>query len=411
MLAKLNHRNLPRVYDFFEAGGKQYLVMDFVNGETLEQVLKRSPKGLPINDVMKVADQLCDVLDYLHNQKKPVIFRDLKPGNIMINDAGEVKLIDFGIARHFAAGKSSDTIALGTMGYAPAEQYGKGQTDARSDIYALGATLHALLTGIDPADNPFTFVSPRSVRPAVPVEIDLAIMRAVEQNPASRWQNARVMKQALHGVKDKPKPPPAPVFAPPKPVAVSAATSASRSVPRAPAAPASAAKSNAQAPAKPAAAHDGALSFWPALSLGVLIGAAVVFGLEVWGWVPQPDNFLQTSVSLSIFWFTGVLAYVIAKRPVAACAAWTVEPLLRYSDAGSVRLLIPLAVGVVFGALMSIGRSRVTYGKLLTAALLTMAAEQAALIYFLNADFRVEQVVGALIGASVAYVVGWAFRR
>ncbi len=226
--------------------------MDFVAGETLEAKLARAPQGLPVDVVLRAADQLCDVLDYLHNRKKPVIFRDLKPGNIMIDDRGEAKLIDFGIARHFAQGKRSDTTALGTTGYAPPEQYGKGQTDPRSDIYALGATLHHLLTGIDPADKPFAFVSPRSVRPAVPVEVDLAIMRAVEQDPAKRWQGARVMKQALHGLKEKPKPQPKPApSASAAPVAASVSPSiAPKPAPRPAPAPAQSARGRPRPPGR-----------------------------------------------------------------------------------------------------------------------------------------------------------------
>lgn len=409
MLARLKHAQLPRVYDFFEDSGKQYLVMDFVAGETLETKLKQSPTGLPVDTVLKVADQLCDVLDYLHNQRKPVIFRDLKPGNIMLDSRSTVKLIDFGIARHFAAGKRSDTTALGTAGYAPPEQYGKGQTDARSDIYALGATLHHLLTGVDPADSPFTFVSPRKVRPAVPIEVDLTIMKAVERDPKERWQTARLMKRALHGVSAKPKSQADAGFTPSKPVAVAAsAPAASTPASRPPPVPAPVSKATAPAPS---GLGHGPLRYGLAVFLGLLIGVVVLFGREMAGWYPRADSFAENALSGAIYWFAGTLAYVIARRPVAACAAWMVEPMWIYSGSDWLPVAIPVMAGVVLGWLMDIGGSRLTYPKLLTASLLTMAAEQMAFMYFYSIPFRWELVAGAALGASVAFVVGWAFRR
>ena len=197
MLAQLSHPNLPRVTDHFSEAGKQYLVMDFIEGQTLQEMLDAARGPLDVDRVVDWAGQLCDVLDYLHNQQPPVIFRDLKPANIMLDHDGKIKLIDFGIARHFKPGKTTDTMSFGTAGYAPPEQYGKGQTDARSDVYALGATLHQLLTGRDPADNPFNFVPPRSLNPKIPKAVERAIIKAVEQDASNRWQSAREMKQAL----------------------------------------------------------------------------------------------------------------------------------------------------------------------------------------------------------------------
>ena len=197
MLAQLNHPNLPRVTDHFSETGKQYLVMDFIEGYTLEEILNQTPGFLNEKQVVDWGGQLCEVLEYLHHQQPPVIFRDLKPTNIMLDRDGKVKLIDFGIARLFKPGKATDTASFGTAGYAPPEQYGRGQTDARSDIYALGATLHHLLTRRDPAQTPFHFLPVRSLNSNISDPVDQAVLRAVEQDPNQRWQSARQMQRAL----------------------------------------------------------------------------------------------------------------------------------------------------------------------------------------------------------------------
>ncbi|GAC1461239.1 MAG: hypothetical protein PVSMB2_23050 [Ktedonobacteraceae bacterium] len=158
MLAGLTHPNLPRIYEQFTDGGRSYLVMDFIDGKTLEAHLADlSPTLLPSAKTLTIGIQLCDVLSYLHSRQPPIIFRDLKPANVMLTLTGHIYLIDFGIARHFKPGQSKDTTALGSTGYAAPEQYGKSQTTVRADIYGLGATLHQLITGHDPSDSPFTF--------------------------------------------------------------------------------------------------------------------------------------------------------------------------------------------------------------------------------------------------------------
>jgi outer membrane protein assembly factor BamB/tRNA A-37 threonylcarbamoyl transferase component Bud32 len=158
ILARLMHPNLPRIYDHFEEQQRWYLVMDYIEGETLETLLARSPNGrVPVDKVISYALQLCTVLKYLHDQSPPIIFRDLKPSNIMTARGDHLYLIDFGIARFFQPGKIRDTRALGSLGYAAPEQYGKRQTTALADIYGFGATLHHLLSGRDPSDDPFNF--------------------------------------------------------------------------------------------------------------------------------------------------------------------------------------------------------------------------------------------------------------
>jgi WD40 repeat protein len=160
LLASLTHPNLPRIYEQFTEKGRSYLVMDFIEGETLDDLVKKLPgHRMSVEHVLDLALALCSVLEYLHNRHPPIIFRDLKPANIMLTPAGHLFLIDFGIARHFKPGQKKDTAALGSSGYAPPEQYGKSQTTTRADIYSLGATLHELLSGRDPADSPFHFDS------------------------------------------------------------------------------------------------------------------------------------------------------------------------------------------------------------------------------------------------------------
>ena len=202
-LSSLNHANLPKVIDSFTADGKQYLVMEFVDGQTLAELVDAGGP-LPPDVATRLAVDVCTVLDYLHRQQPPIIFRDLKPGNIMLDRTGAIKLIDFGIARLFTPGKSRDTTSLGTEGYAAPEQYGRGQTDARSDLYSLGATLHFLLTGRDPADDPFHFPPVRQLNRAVSPELEAVVAQAVLREPGARWQSARAMRRALTQVLAKP---------------------------------------------------------------------------------------------------------------------------------------------------------------------------------------------------------------
>gem|GEM_PF-5417752 len=152
----------------------------------------RIPEAVVVNWAM----QLCDILEYLHKRNPPVIFRDLKPDNIMLTPEGQIKLIDFGIARNFQPGNSADTVAYGSGGFSPPEQYGQNQTDARSDIYALAATLHYLLTGIDPVQNPFRF-EPPSKYTAISAGLEKAIMQALDLSPENRPQTIGAFKALL----------------------------------------------------------------------------------------------------------------------------------------------------------------------------------------------------------------------
>ena len=198
LLARLEHANLGRVSDCFKEEERHYMVMEFVAGQTLERMLNGRSETFPEERVLIWADQLCDVLSYLHSREPKIIYRDMKPANVMVIDGSDtVKLIDFGIARFFKPGKRRDTMEFGTYGYAPPEQYGKSQTDERSDIYALGATLHHLLTLRPPATKPFQFPTVRSLNPSVSQRVEAAIMKALEPDKAGRHQSVAEMREAL----------------------------------------------------------------------------------------------------------------------------------------------------------------------------------------------------------------------
>ncbi len=220
LLARLSHPNIVWVSDYFQEGERHYMVMEFIQGRTLEDMLEEQSEPFPEEQVLVWAEQLCDVLTYLHSQSPKIIYRDLKPGNVMVVEGTDtVKLIDFGIARFYKPGKQKDTIILGTPGYAPPEQYGKGraaQTDERSDIYALGAMLHQLLSLRDPTQHLFDFPPLRKLNPKVGRHVEEAIARAVEKERSRRFASAEEMKQALLGGKPLPKPAGAPAPAPKK---------------------------------------------------------------------------------------------------------------------------------------------------------------------------------------------------
>jgi len=195
LLQSLNHPNLMKVSDIFCEGGKFYLLMEFIPGSTLEAML--SARGrFSEPEVIPWALQLCDVLDYLHTHTPPIIFRDLKPGNIMITPTGQVKLIDFGIVRFFKPGKTKDTQALGTPGYCAPEAT-SGQTDARSDIYSLCVTLHQLLTGYDPGTSLFSLPPARQLNPAVSAGMEEILSRGVQLRREERWASTSEMRSEL----------------------------------------------------------------------------------------------------------------------------------------------------------------------------------------------------------------------
>ena len=197
MLARLNHGGIARVMDYFSQGDYSYLVMEYVEGETLEAALARSPRGFSEQQALAWAGQLAVVLDYLHKQNPPIIFRDLKPGNIMVQTDGSLKLIDFGIARLFKPGQTHDTTLLGTPGYAAPEQYGRGQTDTRSDVYSMAVVVHQLLTGYDPALTPMRLPPVRQLRPELTPQLEAALQQALQLDPDQRYMSSLAFGRAL----------------------------------------------------------------------------------------------------------------------------------------------------------------------------------------------------------------------
>ena len=196
-LAHLDHPLIPTVTDSFQEGTRYYMVQEYVAGENLEDRLERLKGSLPEHDALLYASQVLAILDYLARQQPPIVHRDIKPANIIISSKDNLAhLVDFGIARagEVKSAKRKQTSALGTPGYAPPEQY-QGNADARSDIYALAATLHHLITNRDPSDYPaFNYPSVRSLNPSLSPEIDRILTRALNIDITRRYQSAAAMK-------------------------------------------------------------------------------------------------------------------------------------------------------------------------------------------------------------------------
>lgn len=199
LLATLSNPAIPKVFDFFEEAGKIYLIMELVPGQDLEAMLEAVAGPLPEAQVGAWALQICDVAEYLHGHRPdPIIFRDMKPSNLISTPDNRIVLIDFGIARLFLDNQQKGTM-IGTEGYAPPEQY-RGIADQRGDIYALGATLHHLLTGDDPRlQTPFTFHERpvRQLNPDVSVQMEQVVMQALQYDPQRRPQSMRELKAML----------------------------------------------------------------------------------------------------------------------------------------------------------------------------------------------------------------------
>ena len=199
ILSRLKHPNLPAFTDFFTEGTRYFLVMEFIDGNTLEELLEDNHGPFSERRVLGWARQLCDVLEYLHNQQPPVIFRDLKPGNIMLTRDMRIKLIDFGIARLFRSSGAQDTQLLGTPGFAPPEQYGSAQTDERSDIYSLAMTLSQLMTDAV-NDTGFGLKNVHFAYPHVSPPVARVLEKATSLKPDDRYESITVFRRALLGI-------------------------------------------------------------------------------------------------------------------------------------------------------------------------------------------------------------------
>lgn len=197
ILKRLQHPMLPRIVDIFEDEKNIYIVEDYVEGITLDDLL-RQQKKIDEAQGLQWLRELAGVLGYLHNQQPhPIIYRDMKPSNIMLQPDGTLKLIDFGIAREYKQDSSADTTYIGTKGYAAPEQFGTAQTDARTDIYALGVTMYHLLTGKSPYEPPYQFVPARQLAPGLSHGIEYILNKCVQSEPADRYQSVEELLEDL----------------------------------------------------------------------------------------------------------------------------------------------------------------------------------------------------------------------
>jgi serine/threonine protein kinase len=208
LLARLEHPSLVQVSDFFQEGDSQFLVMTFVDGQTLDHVVGEREALPPQREVLQWAEQIADVLHYMHSQSPPVIYRDLKPSNMMLDRNGKIWILDFGIAREAEAGSKTATQlkGFGTPGYAPPEQFGRTSTDARSDIYALGATLYALLSGerppvsVDLMMGDATLTPPSQLNPEITAPMERAILRMMALKKDERYQSMSEVREVLRSI-------------------------------------------------------------------------------------------------------------------------------------------------------------------------------------------------------------------
>lgn len=197
ILKKLNHKNLPSIIDVIDNEDSFIIIMDYIEGNSLNKALEEYG-AQPQEYVIEWAKQLCDVLGYLHSRQPAIIYRDMKPANIMLKPDGNVTLIDFGTAREFKEKNLADTTCLGTVGYAAPEQFGgMGQTDARTDIYCLGATLFHLVTGCNPSEPPYEMKPIRQINPELSSGLERIILKCTQRNPDDRYQSAAELMYAL----------------------------------------------------------------------------------------------------------------------------------------------------------------------------------------------------------------------
>ena len=197
ILKKLSHPNLPSIVDVIDTNDSFIIIMDYIQGNSLNKALEEFG-AQPQDLVITWAKQLCDVLGYLHSRTPAIIYRDMKPANIMLKPDGNITLIDFGTAREYKEKNLADTTCLGTVGYAAPEQFGgMGQTDARTDIYCLGATLYHLVTGMNPCEPPYEIKPIREINPTLSSGLERIIQKCTQRNPEDRYQSCAELMYAL----------------------------------------------------------------------------------------------------------------------------------------------------------------------------------------------------------------------
>ena len=200
LLKKLDHPALPILFDILEQDGKLYMISDYIDGVALDKKLETEGK-IAEEIVIDWAIQLCKALDYLHTfEPNPIIYRDMKPSNIILSGSGVLKLIDFGIAREYKPESDTDTVYIGTRGYAAPEQYGAGQTNAASDIYSLGVTLHQLLTGKNPLEQPFELKPIRHYDQMLSAEMEAIVCKCTSTNCQDRYESAAKLLKAFEAL-------------------------------------------------------------------------------------------------------------------------------------------------------------------------------------------------------------------
>ena len=198
LIKQLDHPAIVRIVDIIDNGNVIYIIEDYIEGETLGTILENNG-AQPQELVIEWAMQICEALEYLHTRKPPIIYRDMKPANVMLKPDGNIKVIDFGIAREYKDQSLADTVSLGTKGYAAPEQFGgKGQTDARTDVYCLGVTLYHLVTGQNPCEPPYEIYPIRHWNPQLSAGLEAIIQKCTQFNPADRYQTCAELLYALH---------------------------------------------------------------------------------------------------------------------------------------------------------------------------------------------------------------------
>jgi serine/threonine protein kinase len=300
ILQRLRHPCIPNIYDLFEHQGYHYLVMEFVSGSDLEDLIRREGY-IPEARALQWANQICDVLEYLHRQQ--IIFRDLKPSNIMIDANGNVKLIDFGIARVFQPLQVGTQI--GTPGYAPPEQY-QGIATPQSDIFALGATLHHMLTGRDPRlEPPFSFPPVYALRPDISRRTSDAIQKALQMKVEDRYTSVAAFRQAL-------LPQPNPMTDPTIPLGGSQPPSVTPSSQKSPVAP----PSPSQKPVPPVAS----LPPWqqiPSITIAIL-GVGMSWLSSIFFPFPEKEIKMYLILTMFLLSFSGSMSYILTRSPGVA---------------------------------------------------------------------------------------------